>query len=434
MKYIKKLISNKRYLYTGLAFLLVLSFIICQRFLAISKNIPKVKTVPVRRGALITSISTNGVIIPEEQEFVTSKVVGVIKEVYVNDGEDVEEACLLIELDDESIKMQIKQAETALKTAEASYSKLKNGPNASAKEQAKANLSQAKIGLKEAERNLKSLKMLYNAKAVSKEQIDLAKGQLERAKIACSSAKTQLNLARDSVTREDKEVAELQIEQAEKAKELAEEQLEEIKIYAPISGKVSFSTSAISAITSSSSSSSSLQEGQPVTPGIPLLTITNMEKLQVKAYVDEINIKEVYVGQICEVTGDAIQGKTLPGRIAKISSNTVIQEGITAVEVIITLDNIDKGLKVGNTVDVEIITNYKTNAHLIPNQAVINQGEDKYVYVVKKQSPPRAEQRKIETGLSSETDTEILSGISENEEVILTGIEKLKNGIRVKIE
>jgi HlyD family secretion protein len=166
---LKEFLKNKKMivLIAVVFFLLVSISLYSYRYYL--KSIPEVKTIPVVRSALINSVSCNGVVIAKEQITVSSKVAGVIKDIFVQDGDFVEKDKLLIEIDDTQINNQILNQDITLSSA-------------------KANLQQAKILLDDAERNLNLTEELFNAGAVSKENLEMVKNQYKKAKIGYDTA------------------------------------------------------------------------------------------------------------------------------------------------------------------------------------------------------------------------------------------------------
>jgi RND family efflux transporter MFP subunit len=381
-------LKNRKFLI--LLFLLpILIFISIYYYQIYLKNIPEVKTIPVIRSSLILSISCNGIIIAKEQYSVSSKLGGTIKNIYIKDGDKVKEGDLLLEIDDAQIKSQILQLETSTTSA-------------------KANLQNAKIALEEAERNLKISEELFKAKAISYEQVELAKTQLKKAKAGYLTADAQLKSAIANLNQ-------------------TQEQLKEVKIYAPCDGIVSFSQSPTSFL-----STNTLQIGSFISPNTPILNIINPDALSVKGYVDEVNIKDIRVGSEVEIKSETYPDKTFRGVVSKIGKDIINQGGLPTVEVLIDILDKDIGLKIGSSVDVDIITKYKKNALIIPNNAIINKDGENYVYVVKRASKPRVNLRRINTGIIADNNVEVLSGLIEGEEVVIEGQNKLKDNLRIR--
>jgi HlyD family secretion protein len=108
-----------------------------------------------------------------------------------------------------------------------------------------------------------------------------------------------------------------------------------------------------------------LDEGEGVTPEIPILGIADLEKIWLNVEVDETDIGNVNVGDAVEVKSDAYRGTKFKGRVKQISdyagarrirpSNPAVNQGLKVVQVKIEL--LEKTpLRLGMTVDVKIAT------------------------------------------------------------------------------
>lgn len=413
---------------------LVALFVACASwYVSIARvPIPVVSVKDVRRGALIASFSATGMIFPKEQRAVQSKIPGTIKKVVVKDGDTVKEGQLLLELESEFQENQILSAETAYLSAKANLNKLTGSASANAIESAKTNVKQSELALSEAERNYKSSKILYDAKAIAREQLEMAKSSLEKAKLAVELSKKQLSFAKTQVSSTEKEAADSQVRQAEMNLQNAQKQIENVKITAPISGKVSFQAQGFLG----NSVSASLEEGMMVTQGMALFSIVDTEHLQVKAYVDELQVKDIHPGQQVEIKPESFPARVLMGSVVKVGTQTTQQGGLPTVEVFIDVnDKEGLDLKIGSNVDVNIITQYRSRALIIPQEAIKQEGNRKVVYVVlkTKQSLHVVQKKIIVTGMETSEGVEVLSGLQEGENVVVKGEGTLKDGFKVRM-
>lgn len=393
-KFKKFLKDKKKFIFISVLFFFLILISLPSYLKFKQGNIPYIKTTYIARGALINSISAEGVVIAKEQTVVSSKIGGIIKEIYVKDGDFVEKDELLLLLEDTQIQNQILNQDTALSLT-------------------RGNLQNAKIARGEAEKNLNTAEELFLAKAVAKEYVEIAKAQYQKAKIAYDTAY-------------------LQTKQAEANLSLTREQTQNTKIGAPAGGRISFQQSQILGLPATSGN---LQVGNYIPPNTQLFTITDTSKLQIKGYVDEVNIKNVVIGQSAEVSSEMYPEKIFPGYVVKIGSTIVPQAGLPMVEVIINLQgekDEQRDLKIGSNTDVEIITEYKKNAVLIPQSAIFEKDGEKYVYVVERKGESKVRLRGVTTGITSEDNVEILAGVKEGEEVVFGDIGTLKDGIKVK--
>lgn len=386
----------------------------------------------LHRGALISSFSATGLISPKEQRAVQSKIAGTLKRIVVKDGDSVQEGQFLLELESELIENQVMQAETAYLMAKANLNKLTGSTSASVIESAKTSVKQAELALSEAVRNYKSSKVLYDAKAIAREQLEMAKSSLEKAKLAFEQSRKQLSFAKTQVSSTEKEAADSQVRQAEMNLQNIQKQLEYAKVYAPLSGKVNFQAQG----PLGAPVTSQLQEGMIVTQGMTLFSIVDTEHLQVKAYVDELQAKDIHAGQQVEIKPESFPDNVLMGQVVKVGTQTTQQGGLPTVEVYMDVnDKEGLDLKIGGHVDVNIITQYRSRALILPLEAIRQEGSEKMVYVLikLKQSLPVVQKKIVSKGIETPEGVEVLSGLKEGDIVVVKGKEALKDGMKVEI-
>lgn len=423
--------SIKLWLSIGCAILLFSSSLFAY-FYHSHRRIPVVKTLLAQRGDLIQSVSASGVVVAKDPVTVEAKVSGKIKEVYVEDGQEVKKGDLLVEIEEDALNKQIDAAKAQLATAKANLSRLQGGSAQQGIESSKLNLSQAKIALEEAERNLKSTKLLYDAKAIAKEQLTLAEAQVEKAKLAYDSAKRSVSYAKSAISSSEIEAAQIQVKQAESAVMELEEKIGDTIIVAPASGVVNFNQPLG---TGHLPLGTNLKAGSMITENTPLFTILKPKKLQVQASVDELHANNLYIGQEAEITAESLPNVKLKGKVSKVGkATTTSSSGIPSVELLVDVVGDPKRLKIGSQVDIELMTTFKRNVLLLPKRAVKNVGRQKVAYVVEKHSPPRAYQRILKIGAENENVVEVLGGVSENEDVIVIGVDKVSDRKRVRLE
>lgn len=167
----------------------------------------------------------------------------------------------------------------------------------------------------------------------------------------------------------------------------------------------------------------------------PVITISDLDQLQVKAGIGEYYISKIKEGQRVEITGDAFEGTAYSGvvtHIAPVAKQIASgQHKETIIEVIIDIINENRKLKPGYSASVKVITDRKDKALIVPYEAIV-QDEDNndMVYVYQK---GRAHKRKVVVGTELALETEILKGVQKGERVILNPDENLENGTKVKI-
>jgi RND family efflux transporter MFP subunit len=172
-----------------------------------------------------------------------------------------------------------------------------------------------------------------------------------------------------------------------------------------------------------------LHEGDMITQrysatGLPIdvyvLKLADTHAVTMTGVVDEIDVGKVSKGQKATVFVDAFPGKTFDGRVQFISPFGTLQTGTGTYKVEIALGpEAAQYLTGGLTATAEILVDKRTDVLLVPNDALHVQDNEYWVYVIKEDMVGQIEQRQVQVGLQSLTQTEILSGLNEGEKVLL---------------
>lgn len=175
-----------------------------------------------------------------------------------------------------------------------------------------------------------------------------------------------------------------------------------------------------------------MEIGEAVGPTVPVLYVVNNTDVWVTAEVDDEDISRVYDGQDIKVTCEAYPDRVFSGKVTLIGG-VAMPKGTGRVKakivrVRIQVANAVPYLKPGMSVDIEATAQLKGDTLLVPADAVIEEGDSEYVWVIENR---RASKRAVETGFSNYTQTEVVSGLSSDEVVVVSGKDNLAEGIRV---
>ncbi len=188
------------------------------------------------------------------------------------------------------------------------------------------------------------------------------------------------------------------------------------KIYAPISGYVSQVTT---------------QEGETVVAGLSavnLITIIDATKLEMWIYVDETDIGRVKPGMKVEYWVDAYRDKRFSGTINLIYPQPEIKENIVYYLAILKIEPKDTMfLRPEMTTHVRIIIDEKADVIIVPNSAIRFEDGKNVVYVKLKD---KIERKAVTTGIRDDRFTEIVSGLSEGELVVIPAAKKVMPGAK----
>ena len=191
------------------------------------------------------------------------------------------------------------------------------------------------------------------------------------------------------------------------ALEYAEVQLSYATITAPISGVISSVTT---------------QEGETVAAGLlapTFITIIDLARLQVDAFVDETDIGRIKVGQKATFTVDTYPNKEFTGEVQAVYPKAVIQENVVNYDVVVKITDPDiELLRPDMTTNVIIFQEERKDVLAVPKKFVSSEEGKKTVYVLE-EGAATPTKRTIKTGWQDSKYVQILSGVAEGEKLVI---------------
>lgn len=250
---------------------------------------------------------------------------------------------------------------------------------------------------------------------------DLLQKQLDDMKVSLDLATTVFNKQQNLWNK--KIGSELQYLQAKNNKESLEAktktlqtQLSKTRITAPVDGTVERVM---------------IKEGETAAPGHPMMNVVNLDKITVKA-----DVPERFVGVVKKGDEVAINFTSLNiERKATVSSvGSLINPANRTFRVEVEIPNKDHSLKANMLALLKIVEYQNENAITVPTRIVQQDREENFIYIVSRSSEPAAQKKIIQVGKSYGGETEVLSGLSEKEEVIDAGFQYVTEGALVEIQ
>lgn len=349
--------KKKWYLIIGSVAALIAVYFIVNSVLSEPDDPKKgIQTATVIKRDLSSSVLATGVIKPKvgAEVRVGSRVSGLVESLHANVGDYVKKGQIIAELEPSELQAKYDQALASLRNARANY------------EYAKLDFERQKS--------------LLQQNFISQNQLDLAEKTFD------------INKA--------------QLEQAQANLKFAEVQLGYTKITAPISGIVS---------------SVSTQEGETVAASFAaptFVTIIDIERLEVWAYVDETDIGRIDEGQSAIFTVDTYSDTDFEGTVTAIYPKAEIQDNV--VNYIATLDITDfksKILRPEMTTTVTIFLEIKNDALTLPVNAVKRERGKMVVTLLNNKNEQI--QKEVKTGRMSDGLIEIVDGLKEGDKVVV---------------
>lgn len=167
---------------------------------------------------------------------------------------------------------------------------------------------------------------------------------------------------------------------------------------------------------------------ESASPGTTVATLITNQKMATLS-LNEVDAAKLQLGNKVTLSFDAIEDLTLTGVVAEIDSLGTVSQGVVSYSVKISFDTQDARVKPGMTVNASIQTAVKTDALMVPSSAVKTQSGEHYVLVFTPAltatggtsgvtSSVAPTQVPVEIGISDDTSIEILSGLTEGEQIV----------------
>jgi len=182
----------------------------------------------------------------------------------------------------------------------------------------------------------------------------------------------------------------------------------------------------------------SVKKGDSVASGTSIATLITNQRIA-EITLNEVDVAQVRSGQKVTLTFDAVEDLNITGEVSDVDSIGTVSQGVVSYVVQISFDTQDERVKPGMSVSASIITESKQDVLLVPNAAIKSSGNLSYVEVLDSAltkdvkdntaitSKNLPTQKQVEIGTANDSYTEIVSGLNENDRVIIktsTGVAK----------
>jgi RND family efflux transporter MFP subunit len=341
------------------------------------------QTAKVQRGPLVATVSASGQVSSANNTPVVTQVTGTITKIFVKNGDQVKSGSPIatIQLDQTSMQKYIQQlstyqsAKNSLVSAQATKSSLKNDMIIAQQNFIKNALDKGKDHDSPTYQELSSLKSAAEAKYNNQDNVI--------TQVQTSLTNAAMSLQQVSPT-----------------------------INAPISGTITglaYQEGSVIPAQAISSTSSNQVTSQNIA------TITTSAFPIVSVSLSEIDVPKIQVGYKATVIFDAFPDKTFTGKVFSINTTGSVSSGVTSYPTTITIDTENTNIYSNMSATANIITDSKDNVLFVPSSAVQNQNGET---VVRELKNGQIQYIPVTTGISSDTSTEIVSGVNEGDEVV----------------
>ncbi|HVN54620.1 MAG TPA: efflux RND transporter periplasmic adaptor subunit [Anaerolineaceae bacterium] len=414
------------------------------------------QTVKVTKGEISTTVSATGSVRSNQNTIVSWTVSGKVGKVLVSLGDQVKADQILASLDSTSLPQTVLNGQQDLIDAR----------------QALENLQSSKVDIAQAQSDLVSAQTALEDATKSRAQLDYARGtqgtiasaeanyilaqnnvdklqriydnmssrpendpgrlnalaNLENAKKARDKALATVNWYKGKPSIEDIAAADAavalaqaqyddalrtynrlkngptaaEITAAQNKVTAAQALIDSVNLTAPIDGVVT---------------SLDIQAGDLVSSGTQAVRIDDLSGIFVDLSVSEVDINNIQAGQAAAITFDAIPNQTYSGEVTRVGQVGESSSGSVSYTVTVQISDPDAAIKSGMTAAASITTSTVSDALLVPTRSIKTVNKQKVVYV---SSNGQVTPVNVETGLTSDTMTQIVSGNLKEGELVLS--------------
>jgi len=330
------------------------------------------QTATVARRAPPARIQATGVVraMVGAEVRVGSRISGKVEHLYANIGDQVKAGDPIAKIEDTDLRARVARAEAELASARAQLALLQRGARPEEISEAEAILQQAKAELPLATVELERQTRLLAQEMAAQEAADRAQRDLSVTRGRVAAARSRVEFLKHRYLPEEIELAEAQVTLAEAGVAEAQANLGYATISAPISGVVAQVTT---------------QEGETVAAGMSsptFVTIIDLDRLEVAAYVDEVDIGRVTIGQSATFTVDSFPDVEFTGKVTAVYPRAVIQSNVVNYITTLSIDNSEGRLKPDMTATITIVLDQPNDVPAVPEKALRSEGGKRFVYVV----------------------------------------------------
>lgn len=362
----------------------------------------------VERGAVQSTINAVGLVVPAFEEQLNAPVATEIQRVLLRSGAEVAAGALVMELDREYVALQLegRRDQLTLKQNNIALERLAYDRDladlAIDTEVAELELSSAEAQLRDAER-------LLEVGGATQEEVERAQLAVQMAKLAKDKLVNQLSYRRNADAGQRRRL-ELEVNMEEKEVAQLSRRLRETAVRAPRAGVVTWVNESI---------------GQLVDEGAPLVRIADLNAFRVEGSVSDRYTGQITPGMPVEVryAGRAVPG-TVSGVLPEVTNNTL--RFLVALD-----DEAAEGLRPNMRVDVRVITGEAADVLRLRNGAAIRGGANQGLFVVRGEEAVRTP---VTVGTRGGDYVEVVSGLRQNDRVIISGAEAYDGRERIRLE
>ncbi len=348
------------------------------------------------------SVSASGSVEGSETADVAFQVGGRVARVLVEEGQHVNKGQLLAEIEPTDYRNEFNAATAQKEAAQA----VQQRADAGVRQQ---ELEQARIDFERSEDEYKRMKFLLDRKS-------LPPNDFQKFEAAYKASRERYEMATEGTRKEDIATAHAQAHAAEAQASEEAKRLSDTRLVAPISGNISMRK---------------IDPGQTVAAGTAVFSIVDLNPVKVRVGVPEAEIGKVKYGARTEVSAPSLSGCRFEGKVGIIGVAAEPASRTYTVKIIVP--NPGPVLLAGMVAEAHIFGPATVRVLTLPAEAIVHDLQGAPNVYVYNSDRKRVYGRKVDVGPPIGAEVEIHSGLQGNEQIVVSGQQKLREGSLVEV-
>lgn len=350
-------------------------------------NAAQVQVERLEPRSIRSSVLASGRLVHEDEVKLTTEEIGKVTDIFVEEGDEVTQGQLLLQIDDQRHRAAVQQNEATVRMQE-------------------IGIQRQQTQLDNLQRQWERQSELHERNLIDDDSFDVTSNNLRIAEIDLRSSRESLS-------------------QAQAQLEQAEDRLSKTRAYSPIDGSVTSLDIKVGETAISSTTN---------IPGSSLMTIANPASIHTEVNVDEADIADIEVGQEARVFAIAYPDEPVRGIIDSIAVSAKVAEGQQGLSFAVKIQLHDTEritLRPGMTCRAEIFTATKDDISAVPIQAVIIEEDltlNETSYHVFVMEDGEARKKEVEVGIADDTYQEVINGLDVGDQIVI-GPDRVLRGL-----
>jgi HlyD family secretion protein len=371
-----------------------------------SASMSRLRVAEVKRGTLTRDVSVQGSVVAAVSPTLYAASAGTVS-LKVNAGDKVSKDQVLAEVVSPELSNRLQQEQATRESLEIDVQRASLDHR---KQQlaAKKLLDQAMIDRQTAKREVERTQRAYDAGAMSEMDLLRTRDALAKADITVSNAEADMKLDIESLAFELKS-KHLALDRQRLLAEDLQRQVEELKVRSPVDGQVGQLI---------------VQQRANVAANAPILTVVDLSALEIEVKVPEVFAHDLSIGMAAEIRDGSGNYK---GEISAVSPEVI--DGQVSGRIRFG-ESKPAGLRQNQRLTTRILMDEHPDVLMVERGPFIDSGAGRVAYVVRNGV---AERTSIEVGATSLNAVEIISGVKEGDQIVISGTDQFNGAQRVAL-